>query len=338
VTERRRSTRTSWLAVVAAVAVLVLLVGACSGSADDDAGSAPGSGDGGGTGTTARPDERMSTGCGTAPAVTAAQAEPTGDVPLTIVVGDQTRAYRLGIPPGYDQEVPAPVVMNLHGSGGSAITTDATSLMPTKAGERGFITITPDAVNANWELAGQGADDDFLLAVLDDVEAGYCVDLARVHLAGMSLGAWKAAVTACTHPDRFASIALVTVEVHPPECPPTSVVAFHGTGDHVVPYGEGADEGVSVSGGNAGLPGVVVNMPQWAAGAGCSDQKDVVRIEPDVEHWTYQGCPDGRGVEFYKIDHGDHLWPGMPFDVPGLTHTIDATALALDWFEAHRQT
>ena len=169
----------------------------------------------------------------------------------------------------------------------------------------------------NWELGPQGPDDEFLMALLDDVGAHYCVDLDRVHIAGLSLGAWKAAVTACAHPDRIASIALVTVEVRPGGCGPMSVVAFHGTGDHVVPYGDGADPGVVVGGGNAGLPGVSVNMPQWALGAGCSDQRDVVRIEPDVEHWTYRDCPAGMGVEFYSIEHGDHTWPGTAIDPPG---------------------
>jgi polyhydroxybutyrate depolymerase len=76
-------------------------------------------------------------------------------------------------------------------------------------------------------------------------------------------------------------------------------------------------------------------MPQLAHGGGCSDEKDVERIEPDVEHWIYRGCPAGMGVELYSIEHGDHTWPGSSVPLPGTTHTIDATKLALDWFEAH---
>ena len=88
-------------------------------------------------------------------------------------------------------------------------------------------------------------------------------------------------------------------------------------------------------GSNAGLPGVSVNMPGWAKGAGCSEEKDVVRIEPDVDHWIYRDCPTGMGVELYSIEHGDHTWPGSPIPRPGTTQTVDATELALDWFEAH---
>ena len=281
------------------------------------------------------PAARASAGCGQEPAVTRTDRTPPGDVPLAITVGPQQRTYRLGVPSSYDKDVPAPVVLNLHGAGGTAERQSIYTAMPTRAAARGFLTVTPDAINGSWELPGEGADDQFLTILLDDVANHYCVDLDRVHAVGLSLGAWKAAITACTHPDRFASIVLVTVEVHPSECGPMPVIAFHGTGDHVVPYGEGADPGVVVTGSNAGLPGVSVNMPAWAKGAGCSDQKDVVRIEPDVDHWIYRDCPTGMGVELYSIVHGDHTWPGSPIPRPGTTQTVDATALALDWFEAH---
>ena len=285
--------------------------------------------------STTTPAGRASAGCGNAPAVTATDRKPPGDVPLTITVGQQQRSYRLGVPSSYDKNTPAPEVLDLHGSGGSAAVQDAVTAMPMKAAKRGYITITPDAVAGNWELSARGRDADFLTALLDDVASHYCVDLDRVYAAGHSLGAWKTAVTACADPGRFASIALVSVEVHPGGCGPISVVAFHGTADRTVPYGAGADPGVVVTGSNAGLPGVVVNMPEWAVGAHCSTRKKVERIEPDIEHWTYTGCPHGTGVEFYSVEHGSHMWPGSPIAVPGTTHTIDATTLALDCFDAH---
>jgi polyhydroxybutyrate depolymerase len=174
------------------------------------------------------------------------------------------------------------------------------------------------------------------MRLLEDVEAHYCVDLGRVYAAGISLGAWKAAVTACAHPDRFAAIALVAVEVAPSKCA-MPVVAFHGTADTVVPYGDGADPGVVVTGSNAGLPGAAVNMAHWSENDGCGDKR-VERIGDDVERWVYEGCRRGLGVEFYSIAHGGHTWPGSPIDVGRLgktTHTIDATQISLDWFAAH---
>jgi polyhydroxybutyrate depolymerase len=292
----------------------------------------------GGTASSASPLPRVqlaSTGCGKTPPVTATDKKEPGDVPMAITVGPQQRTYRLGVPSSYNENIPAPVVMNLHGSGSNAAAATLYTDMPMQAAKKGFITVTPGALGGNWQISGTGTDDAFLMGLLDYVESSYCVNLNSVYAVGFSLGAWKVAITACTHPDRFASIGLVAVEVYPAKCPPMSVVAFHGTADPVVPYGKGADPGVVVTGPNAHLPGVSVNMPQWAKGAGCSVHKTTKRIGTDVEHWRYQKCPRGRSVEFYSIKHGRHTWPGSYFKFPGTTQTIHATKIVLAFFEAH---
>jgi len=277
---------------------------------------------------------QKSTGCGTVPPVGPTDQKEPGDVPESIAVGNLVRTYRLGIPSSYNPNEPAPVVLSLHGSGGNALVQSLYTDIPMEAAKRGFITVTPDAIGGNWQISASGVDDAFLMSLLDYVEASYCVNLKAVYAAGFSLGSWKAAITACTHPSRFAAVALVAVEVHP-ICGPMSVVAFHGTADSVVPYGKGADPGVKVTGPNAHLPGVSVNMPEWARAAGCSTRKTTKKIGSDVEHWIYQRCPKGRSVEFYSIKHGVHAWPGTFFKGPGVTQTIHATRIILAFFGAH---
>ncbi len=275
---------------------------------------------------------RPSDGCGTEPEITPFD-EPPGDVAGNFDHDGTAREYRLGVPEDYDPERPAPLVVNLHGHGNDAATQSVYTDMPAKAGARGVITLTPDAGDGAWDLARTGPDDDFIVALLDHIAAGYCIDLDRVHLAGLSLGAWRAALTACNHPERFASIALVTVELHTGCAMP--VIAFHGTADTIVPYGEGADPGVEVVGPNAGLPGARHNIAQWAEAAGCADEVRTERIGDDIELRSYEGCPDGLEVELYTMIGANHVWPGSPIELPGSTDTIDATELALDWFEDH---
>ena len=321
------------MAVGATTAALVL--GACS---DGDASSASTSSTTASTTSTSAPatDDGPTTsdGCGTPPAV-AAVADPPHDVPLSLALADGTeRSYRLGIPAGYDPTTPAPMVVNLHGSGSNALEQSIYSDMAGRAGDRGMITVAPDAIDGQWELGPTGADAEFLDALVDAITGAYCVDLDRIHLAGMSLGAWKSAITACTDADRYASIALVTVEVHPNDCEPTSVVAFHGTADRTVPYGEGADPGITVTGPNALLPGARENIAAWAASAGCDPEPVEEPIGTDVVHWTFTGCDEGVGVELYTIQGGGHTWPGAAVTIGATTDTIDATDLALDWFEA----
>lgn len=326
----------SKLVAAAVAAVLAVVVAGCSGS-ETVAGENSGSSSTEATTPTteAAVEARASEGCGTPPAVTATD-DQIGDVALTFEIDGAERTYRLGVPATYDPEVPAPLVLNLHGATSNANQQSAYSQLSAKGTDRGYIVVTPDANAGMWQLAGTGTDDAFLTALLDDIAANYCIGLDRVHAAGISLGAWKASITACTHPDRFASIALVAEEVAPPDCA-MPVVAFHGTADRVVPYGAGADEGIVVTNNNAALPGVEVNMPRWARQGGCSEEYEVERIEPDVEHWIFKDCPEGMDVELYSIKGGGHTWPGSPVALPGnpTTTTIDATEIALDWFDAH---
>lgn len=326
-----------WGVLLAGAAVLGFGLAGCS---SGDGASAPAAT----STTTTAPASTTSTtvpasdGCGTEPDVGRLSAETPGDVAATFASGGVDRAYRLAVPRAYDPDEPAPLIVNLHGSGSNALQASVYGDVPRAAAERGVLVVTPEAIDGRWELGGTGRDADFLVALLDDVEGRYCVDLDRVHLMGMSLGAWKAAATACSFPDRFASIALVTVEVFPGTCEPMPVVAFHGTADGTVAYGEGGgtvDDGDTV---NAGLPGALDNIAAWADSGGCDPEPIDSEIGDDVRLRRFEGCDEGIGVELYTIVGGGHTWPGSPIalgDPKLTTDTIDATQLSLDWFEAH---
>lgn len=278
---------------------------------------------------------RLSDGCAAPNPDDATPGAPESVV--TLDVGGTERSYRLAVPATVDAEHPAGLILNLHGSGSNAIQQSAYSQLPVQGVARGYIVATPDSVGGQWQMAGVGEDDAFLTSVIDLLGSSYCIDLKRVHAAGISLGSWKATITACTHPDRIASLALVAEEVPPRNCA-RPVVAFHGTADRVVPYGEGADAGVVVTGANAGLPGAKANMANWAENGGCTTPPAVEQLAPDVEHWVFADCDPGISVEFYSVKGGGHTWPGSPVDVDRLgpvTRTVDATGLALDWFDAH---
>lgn len=287
------------------------------------------------TGSPTTPAPRGTAGCGTpadAPPIT---AKRPGDVERTLTVGDRERIYRLGVPTDYDDERPSPLVMNLHGAGSNALQASVYGGVPQEADERGMIEIAPEAFAGKWQLGGSGYDHDFLVALLDDIENRYCIDTDRVFLIGMSLGAWKAAATACAMGDRVAAIALVTVEVRPGVCGPIPVVAFHGTADPIVPYGEGSGREFPGSP-NAGLPGTRDNIAHWAQGNGCDKTPDKTEIGTDVEVWTYRDCT--ADVVLYTILGGGHTWPGETIKTGATTRTIDATQIAFDWFDAHPRT
>ena len=315
------------------VVVALLIVASCSSDAAESQVTEPG----GATAaedapTTTAPVVRASEGCGTPPDVEPTDEAP-GDVEMTFSFGGQDRVYRIAVPDSYDPDTPNPLVMNLHGYSNTALTQSHYTAMPAAASERGVLVVAPDAGDTVWDYTPEGPDDVYLIALLDDLEGRYCINLDRVHLAGMSLGAWRSALTGCRHPDRFASIALVTVEVHPGCAMP--VIAFHGTADETAPYGEGADPGVQVTGQLAALPGARDNAASWAEAAGCEPEPLVERPADSTELRTYEDCENRIDVQLYTMVGAGHVWPGSPIELPGAFDHIDATELILDFFEDH---
>jgi polyhydroxybutyrate depolymerase len=320
------------------------IVGACvlvAGCAGDDDGTDESGADATTTTTEVpEPEVAASEGCGLEPDVALMADQALGDATATFDTsglegGGVERTYRLAVPADYDPDVPVPLVLNLHGSGSNALQATAYGDVARQGTARGMIVVAPDAIDGQWELLPVGTDGEFLDALLADVAARYCIDEDRVHAVGMSLGAWRAAAQACGFPGRIASIALVTVEVPAPECEPMPVVAFHGTDDAVVAYGEGGGTVDPADAVNAGLPGTLENMDGWATFGGCGAEATVTGIGDDVTHHVWPDCDEGVGVELYTIIGGGHTWPGADIEIGATTQTIDATQLALDWFEAH---
>lgn len=239
-----RTATTRRAAIGIAAAVLALALTSCSSSAPGAASNSTTGPDQPVSAVTQVHVARGSAGCGRAANVTAAATDGPGDVSLTVDVAGHQRTYRLGIPPACDSSKAAPLILALHGNLSDAAHFSPYTGLPRRATARGFITVTPDAVNTTW------ADEDemFLLALLDDVTQQYCVDLNRVHMTGFPLGAWKAAVLACRHPGRFASIAMACVELFP-SCDPMPAIAFHGQRTRSSPTAKGAIPTSSSAGG-----------------------------------------------------------------------------------------
>jgi polyhydroxybutyrate depolymerase len=280
----------------------------------------------------------------TAPVATTAAGTGAGCRPTavegrqSITVDGRRREFLLALPDA--AAGPAPVVVDLHGFGADAEQESRYSRLAELGPERGFIVATPESANRldAWLLpiVPGTADAAFVAALLDELERTACADPTREFAAGISNGAGLAAGLVCDLGGRLAGVAPVAgVNILAPCNDPvaTTIVAFHGTADPLIPYDGGAP-GRDAGPARLQLEPVEATVAAWAERFGCAAPVDD-RTSASVRHRAYGGCGAGAVVELYTIEGGGHTWPGARVPVPPLgptTQEIDASQLLLDRF------
>ncbi|MEA2384513.1 MAG: hypothetical protein QOH72_4484 [Solirubrobacteraceae bacterium] len=125
-------------------------------------------------------------------------------------------------PPGLDPDVPAPLVVMLHGCTQTAASFSSGSLMNRTADRHGFVVAYPEQSREenpsccwNWfstshQARGGGEPASIAGATRAVAEAAdrWTIDPERVYVAGMSAGGAMAGVMAATHPDVFSAVAV----------------------------------------------------------------------------------------------------------------------------------
>jgi polyhydroxybutyrate depolymerase len=277
------------------------------------------------------------------------QPSAPGMTTESLPVGAMTRTYRLVVPPGRG---PFGLILNFHGLGSNAVQQAVYSELEQKGPQHGFVVATPEGTQpiGFWNIVPQtlASPDDvaFASTLIDHLEATRCIDPTRVDSTGISNGAGMSGLLACRIPGRLAAIAPVSGLNLVAPCPkglPVAVLAFHGTGDPIVPY-SGGGLGSGLSGLGAALGIHVYPEPDavaaWAARDRCARTPAHHTVSPEVERTTYTGCTAGTQVVFYSIIGGGHTWPGSTIAVPTLgptTHDINAADLILAFFSHHHR-
>ena len=159
----------------------------------------------------------------------------TGLIPLGLASGG--RDGLLYVPGGYRPERPVPLVVMLHGAGGSA----QGALRPflEHAETTGFLLLAPDSRGSTWDYirGTYGPDVAFIDRALGEVFRRRAVDPARIAIEGFSDGASYALSLGLTNGDLFGRIVAFSPCVVAPAANVGHPRIFlaHGTRDQVLP-------------------------------------------------------------------------------------------------------
>jgi polyhydroxybutyrate depolymerase len=240
--------------------------------------------------------------------------------------GGRQRTYRLFVPEGYANRPRLPLVLDLHGSGGSAAGQARTSGLETLAVREGFIVATLQADGGRWNVpvTTDRADDvAYASAVIDHVAARACTDPARVYATGFSGGGRMASLLACRLNTRIAAIAPMAALRWPGPCDgrPVPILTFHGLADTQNPY-----DGRAAGRGAEWLESVPEALAGWARHNGCDEQAIVEDPPGPLSTRHYNGCDGGAEVRLVRIDGLGHTWARQE---------IDATSAMWAFFQRH---
>lgn len=268
----------------------------------------------------------------------------------TVIKFADGRRYQIDVPKGVANP---PVIIALHGGGGSGAWMAKVSGMSKIAQANGFAVIYPDGSgrgrfltwNAGYccAFAAKNRVDDigFIARVIADAANRFGIDRTNVFVTGMSNGGMMAERLGAMRPDLFRAVASVA---GPLDVARTTIkgriplMHIHGTADEVVPYqgGAGAHQVVGTS-----FTPVDSVIAAWARSQNMrlTATKSVIdpvrRDKTSVEKTVYANGGSARVVLFKVLD-GGHTWPGSSRSGRGgVSKDIDASAEIVRFFKSH---
>jgi polyhydroxybutyrate depolymerase len=271
-----------------------------------------------------------------------AQARAPKEGRNTVEFDGQQRVYQLHLPPNYDGKTPLPLVIVLHGGGGSGKQMAAQTDFEAKADGEGFIVVFPTGQLASdgghyWNTEGElnddpikaeltGDDVGFLTALIDHLKNELAIESRRVYGTGFSNGASMAQTLTCRLSDQIAAVASISSGLSA-ECDPSSPVAvlqMMGTADpHLT------SEGTIGPDGNVWTWWAAIDV--WSAFDACPPEP-AVEVEGRVKTETHGPCEAGTEVVRIDLEGVGHNWPGGP---EGPDDPVNGTDVVWDFFARH---
>jgi polyhydroxybutyrate depolymerase len=223
---------------------------------------------------------------------------------------------------------PQPLVIALHGLGGTGKNFQSHAQLDAAADREGFIAVYPDAVEKSWSygrpinqpmpaIGGEPVDDiGFIRLLIDDLVSKRAADPARIYVTGISRGGLMAFTLACALAERIAGAAplITSMTDHQREdcrpARPVPIMVIAGTADRMQAFG-----------GGQGLQGRLLSIPEtmdfWRSLHGCTRRDARLLPHRDPADQTkamlveWSGCTTGASPRLYRIEGGGHQLPSL---------------------------
>lgn len=260
-------------------------------------------------------------------------APAPGGTPNSIRFEGVERSYTLYEPSGVYEKSSFPLIIVLHGGGGTAkgmirITEGGFNHI---AEREGAYVVYPEGVRRHWNegrklplsYAHRANINDvgFIETLVKKLSVEFPIDPTQIFVTGMSNGGLMAYRLACARPDLFAAIAPVNASIPKDlldSCEAaagTGLLVVNGTHDPQMPYEGGTISVFGVARGE--VISTRATVDHWLTWNECpvhSKKKMLPNVsrrdETTVTSYLYSGCQTGVHVALYRVEGGGHTWPG----------------------------
>ncbi len=269
------------------------------------------------------------------------------------------RYFLLHTPPSASATNPIPVLLALHGGGGTPEGMVEMSGFNALADRYHFAVVYPSGSGSTpnrlfWNIllsqtyASENNIDDigYLQLVLDDVGHRVFIDKSRIYASGFSQGGMMCYRLACdaNFSKQLAAIAVVgaTMTVAPDACEasrPVPLISFHGVRDPFSNFKGGIAENAPRND-QVARPSVAESIGYWVSRGALPKQPEASGTRGTAEMSQFGPDSNDYVVVSWVIRDGGHTWPGSNGNLPEwimgkVNLDIDATVLIWDFLSQH---
>lgn len=263
-----------------------------------------------------------------------------------IKVNGEVRRFTMYIPKSIDSSKAAPLVLNFHGSGMTAVEQMLYTKMNEAADKYRFIAVYPQGQENNWNVGfemdyDKGSNDvAFIRVLIEKLKNNYNIDEQAIFATGLSRGGFFTYRLAIEIPNLIAAIAPVGAPI------PNKVKAKHSCKEKMaVLLAHGDDDGIVIyNGKDSAYLSVDDTIDYWINHNQNSQEAILEEIDTQNDNTSVliKRFSGTKSVVLIQIKNGGHTWPGANDFNIGLplgktTHDISFNDIMWNFFDKNRK-